>query len=331
MLDPSRLSWPVDWNALFGRPGPLLVEIGFGNAEFLVHMAQTRPEANILGLEISQPSLRKARRKLKAAGLDNVRLVHDRADKVLWAFCPPLSVHSLYINFPDPWPKPAHHMRRLISTSFLQLVASRVKRDAPLDIATDHAGYAEWIASQLALSPYFDSRLDRPYTIQDENRLRTKYELKALAQGRPCFYFKWRRNSVTIADTFPIHEELPMPHVVLSTPLTLNEIAGLCTTGSWRDGEITGRFIGFYLSVHQETLAIDTYLKEIFVDNRVFLLLTKREDGYYVIHLHDVGFPRSTPGVHAAVRGFAEFILSMHKAGRIIHHNLDRTPSHPVA
>ena len=46
--DGSRLAWPTNWNELFGRAAPLLLEIGFGDGQFLVDLACRRPEANVI-------------------------------------------------------------------------------------------------------------------------------------------------------------------------------------------------------------------------------------------------------------------------------------------
>ena len=58
----------------------------------------------------------------------------------------------------------------------------------------------------------------------DETRYRTGYEM-ALAEGRTCQYYKFVRNALLAPDLFLIPEEMPMPHAVIRTPLTLADIA----------------------------------------------------------------------------------------------------------
>ena len=86
LLEPKSLTWPVDWPALFGREAPLLVEIGFGGGHFLVDLARRRPEANIIGVEISLPAIRRAQRKLQQAAAAHVRLLPVDARELLWTF-----------------------------------------------------------------------------------------------------------------------------------------------------------------------------------------------------------------------------------------------------
>ena len=68
ILNLLLLSWPADWRRLFGRSAPLEVEIGFGSGAYLRRLAAGRPNHNFLGVEISLPSLRRARRKLRRQG-----------------------------------------------------------------------------------------------------------------------------------------------------------------------------------------------------------------------------------------------------------------------
>ena len=318
----TRLPWPTPWVNIFGRPAPLLVEIGFGGGHFLVELAQERPDANVLGVEISLPSLRRGQKKVEQAGLDNVRLVQADARFLLQALCAPATLSGMYINFPDPWPKARHQRRRLISQPFLHLAATRQAPGAHLDIATDHAEYAAAIAQCLAQTPYFNSRLDVPFTVEDRERPRTKYELIALAEGRTCHYFKWQRNETPAPDVFPVPKEHPMPHVVLRSPLTLAEIGRRLPPDPVSAGDRHIAYLEAYRSLNEEMLFVETYVKEEPLTQRVGLVIRQREPGEFVISLHEVGFPRPTAGIHLAIAHLAEWIIDLHSASQLIHTNL---------
>ena len=75
ILDARYLDRPVDWSNFFGRNAPLTVEIGFGRGDHVVHLGKTQPDHNIVAIEVSQPSLRKASSKVKNNFLTNVRIV----------------------------------------------------------------------------------------------------------------------------------------------------------------------------------------------------------------------------------------------------------------
>lgn len=322
LLQAQLLSWPVNWDDIFGRAAPLLIEIGFGGGHFLVDLARKRPSANIVGVEISLPSLDKAQRKVKTAGLTNVRLLQSDARYLLQALCAPGSVAEVYINFPDPWPKARQLHRRLINGDFLHLLATRMVPGGLLDIATDHADYAQAITEALEATLYFCSRLSTTFVTEDSERLRTKYEQIGLEEGRTCHYYKWMRRETAVPHRFPIPKEFSMPHVVLHSPLDLDEIQA--RYGRWQVSakECHISFMELFRAQEGEALFIETYLKEAPVTQRLGLLIRQREPGNYVISLHELGFPRPTSGVQLAIGQLANWLLGLHEETRILHHNL---------
>lgn len=312
ILHCGRMPWPVDWPALFGREAPLHLEIGFGGGQFLLDLARQRPSINLVGLEISLPSLRKVADKLARAGLPHVRIIQGGAETFLWALCPPQSLSGVYVNFPDPWPKAAHHHRRLINGRFMHLLATRLQPGATLYIATDHDDYALAIAEALAQTPYFASRLPTPFATTDDQRARTKYELKALAEGRTCRYFDWQRNEVAAPNPFPIPQELEMPHVVMRSPLPLGEMAMQFAPRYVPTDAAEVKLIALYQDPAGRSLLVDVYVNESPMSQRVGLTIRQRENGRYVIGLHEIGFPRPTPGIHHAVTALADWVASLH-------------------
>ncbi len=316
------MSWPADWESLFDRVAPLIVEIGFGNGEFLVNLSSHHQHANVIGLEVSRPSIEKAERRIAAMSISNLRLIQGMAQSTLWLLFQPGQIASLYINFPDPWPKGGHFRRRLISERFLHLAATRMIPGATLDIATDHTEYAGWILDRLNRTPFFSSRIEESFQTDDEFRIQTKYEEKAVTAGKQCYYFKWRRVEDDPPDKFLIPKELPMPHVVVYTPLDLNQIAGEFRSNEIRAGDITIRFIELYVSQNYRTLVIDTFIREDWLDQRLVIGISEKDPNEYKIQLHEAGFPRATPGVHLAIRSLANWLIGLKESGLLLRHNL---------
>ena len=318
----EQLPWPVDWTFLFGRDAPLVLEIGFGSGLFLVDLARRLPHANIIGLEISIPSIRNAGRKLDRLGTDNVRLMQADARSALQVLCEPGSVEAVYINYPDPWPKKDHLGRRLIDSDFLSLLASRMKVDAHLDIATDHDDYAEQITASLESTLYFHSRTNLTFERRDEGRVQTKYEQVALMEGRSSRYYKWQRNSVPVVEHFPIPRELSMPHVVFRLPVTVEEVGRkfrprVVTVKSTRI-----RFVEAYQSLHNNKLLIETYINEGPILQRLGLEMRSRPSGETVISLAEVGFPRPTLGVHLAIAALIGWLRDEYPSLIVVHTTL---------
>lgn len=323
----ARLPWPTNWDAVYGRYAPLLIEIGFGGGHFLVDWAKQRPDANLLGLEISLPSLQKGEKKIRQAGLTNVRLVQGSAQLLLQALCVPASIAEIFINFPDPWRKEKHTHRRLISDDFLHLAATRLVPGGLLDIATDHADYAQWITTRLERTPYFTSRRPTTFITEDNTRLRTKYESIALAAGRTCHYYKWRRNETPAPNIFPVPEELPMPHVILKSPLSLADIGQRFEPEQVSSENTHVKFLEMYQSFYDQKLLVETYIKEPPLTQRVGLSIRQRKTGELIVGLHDVGFPRPTRGIQLAISHLAQWIASLHPGTEWVASNLAERPN----
>jgi tRNA (guanine-N7-)-methyltransferase len=145
----------VDLEAAFGRSAPLIVEIGPGTGDSLVPMAQARPSANILAFEVYQPAIASTLAQLAANEVRNVRIVEADAVAGFRFLLPHATVDCVWLFFPDPWQKARHHKRRLLTTSFADLVASRMRQRGVWRLATDWEDYAGRIREVLDDHPAF--------------------------------------------------------------------------------------------------------------------------------------------------------------------------------
>lgn len=131
-----------DFDALFGRRAPLVLEIGFGNGEQLHFAAANEPEANHVGVEVHGPGVGRLLNSVAADGLANVRVYRHDAVEVLQHEVADGALDAVRIYFPDPWPKTRHHKRRLVQPAFAALVAQKLRHGGLLHLATDWQDYA---------------------------------------------------------------------------------------------------------------------------------------------------------------------------------------------
>lgn len=331
VIDIRHLERPHNWSRLFERTAPLVLEIGFGRAGHLIHLGKTMPDWNVIGIETSRPSLKKASSKVKNNAVTNVRVIDGSGYALLWLHIAEASLDELHINFPDPWPKERSMHRQLIDHDFMTLAATRLKPGAKLFIATDHPDYQPIVTDCLEQTPYFRSRLDTTYTLVDNDRFRTKYELKALAEGRVPFYYHWERNDTPAPNTYPLPQELPMPHAIVTLPLTVDEIAAKFEPFEPEtpvDG-IHVRFPALYRTTHNDALLMEAYINEPPSAQRIGISIQKRQkdgDGY-VVQMHTIGFPRPTEGAHIAIGRLASWLATLHDDAAILRHNLQHPPA----
>jgi tRNA (guanine-N7-)-methyltransferase len=184
----------LDFKALFGNDAPVIMEIGFGNGYATWQMAQAHPAENYLGVEVHQPGVGRLLLKIKQHGITNIRIAMDDVVDFLHQRVPDESLDGVRIYFPDPWPKKRHHKRRLIQSSFIELLVSRMRQGALLHLATDWEPYAGYMLEVMRssgglvnLSPSGD------FCDQPEWRPETKYERRGERLGHQVRDLLFRR------------------------------------------------------------------------------------------------------------------------------------------
>lgn len=186
------------WEAIFAPdlPAPLrlVVEIGFGRGEFLLHLAGERTDVAHLGVEYSFKRVLKMARRLARLEVHNVRLLQATGEEVVGELLADGSVETFWINFPDPWPKKRHQRRRLLQPAFVALLARRLAPGGLLQVATDHAEYADAIDAALAGEPLLENALAPQRFLREvPGRPSTAYELEWRREGRPLHFWTYRR------------------------------------------------------------------------------------------------------------------------------------------
>lgn len=178
-----------EWAAAFGREAPLVVEIGSGVGEATAALAATRPECNVLALEVWRPGVAETLARLEEAGVTNVRLCDVDAVWSLEHLMEPASIAELWTFFPDPWHKSRHHKRRLVSPAFARVVAGRLAPGGVWRLATDWADYAEHMIEVLDAEPGLSGGVVERWA----ERPLTRFERKGLAQGRAIVDLAYQR------------------------------------------------------------------------------------------------------------------------------------------
>ncbi len=172
----------LDLNALFGRDAEKHLEIGFGNGEALVTMAKAHPENDYLGIDMYRPGVGHLLLQIKAAELSNVRVMCADAVEILQDHLPAHCLDSVYLFFPDPWPKRRHEKRRLLQAEFVKLLGQRIKFGGSLHLATDWKAYAEQMLEVLEDAPFFVNCVGG-FAPRPPERPLTKFEQRGLRLG----------------------------------------------------------------------------------------------------------------------------------------------------
>ena len=80
LLDISEYYIPLELSEIFGNKNDFVLEIGFGDGDFLIEMAQRHPEKNFLGMEIKKKRFNIAVKKSRSFNNGNLKFLHMNAN-----------------------------------------------------------------------------------------------------------------------------------------------------------------------------------------------------------------------------------------------------------
>ena len=127
--------------------------------------------------------------------LKNIKIFHGDI-RILFNFLPKESIERFYILFPDPWPKKKHQMRRLINWENIEHICLSLRKGGKICIATDILDYKNQIIELFKQMKIFTRMNFSP--IKKNRRWflnkNTKYEDKAIKEGRTPFYIVYSKN-----------------------------------------------------------------------------------------------------------------------------------------
>ena len=189
-----RTPAPADLRSLFDGVEQVRLESGFGGGEHLIAEAANHPNTGFIGIEPFINGMAKALAAIDDRKLSNIRLHHGDATDML-AWLPKHSLARFDLLYPDPWPKRRHWKRRFVQDKSVTEIAGALRPGGEFRFASDIPGYIEWTLMRLLRSKDFVWTAEQA----DDWRkpwpgfTRTRYEAKAVREGRVPCYLIFRR------------------------------------------------------------------------------------------------------------------------------------------
>ncbi len=185
--NPERAT--LDLSFTGGRP--LWLEVGFGGGEHLVHMASRNPDIFLIGCEPFVNGIAMLLGKLRDGQITNVA-IHPGDVRDLFDVLPDGCLQKVFLNYPDPWPKARHHRRRFVTQGYLTALARCCEPEAEFRVATDIPDYVRQTLEEVPQAGFkLVSQTGQGEAWSDW--LSTRYEQKALREGREPHYLTFRR------------------------------------------------------------------------------------------------------------------------------------------
>ncbi len=196
-----RLAVPIDRPApdplasLFGaNVREVRLEIGFGGGEHLLHRVRSKPEVGFIGVEPFVNGMAKLLAAIDGAVPANLRLFDEDATRLL-DWLPADSLSEIDLLYPDPWPKRRHFKRRFVSPANLDRFARTLRPGGLFRFASDIDSYINWTLLHCRDHGAFEwlAQTAADWHEPFPGWPGTRYEAKALREGRRPAYLTFRR------------------------------------------------------------------------------------------------------------------------------------------
>jgi tRNA (guanine-N7-)-methyltransferase len=189
-------SQPLDPTALFSwSPKAIRLEIGFGGGEHLIHRATENPDTGFIGVEPFVNGMAKLMMEVDKYQIGNIRVFDEDATRLLRKLSPG-SIAEIDLLYADPWPKRRQRKRRFVSEESLGLIAQALVAGGIFRFASDIDDYIGWMLARILPMAEFrwEATAAPDWSMPYEGWPGTRYEAKAIKEGRTPSYLTFRRS-----------------------------------------------------------------------------------------------------------------------------------------
>ena len=193
LADGSAFIFP-GWQELFSSPGEVRIEYCSGNGAWIVEKAKAHPDVNWLAVEKRFDRARKIWSKIKNEALENLVVAFAEGLALTSQYIPSSSVSTIYVNFPDPWPKTRHAKHRIASPLLFQEAARVLQPDGRLVFVTDDEPYSELFVKIAAAQAQLVCAIPPPgYAEPPEGYGTSFFDALFRGQGKRIFYHEFKK------------------------------------------------------------------------------------------------------------------------------------------
>ncbi len=315
LLTWQRYNFPINWPLHFGVDKlELHLEIGFGDGRYTIYRALEKPKAQFVGLEISNTSIRRALKRIRSEGVQNVYILRVAAEFAVRNLFSDSSLKSITINFPDPWPKKKHQKNRLLQSSFFSLAASRLKTNGEIYLATDHFEYFNFARAEAEATGLYTLKEAKPPNAV----FQTKYALKWKKQGKPLYYQVFEHQNAPALNYPILIRDEKMPHAILEGKLP-SETPFEKQIFPYAEGHIILHEVSKSWGINEKgKLLLRVTIDEPDLRQQVLVAVKERKDNDILVRLESFGDPIITKTMRGAIHGVTEWLLSLQQGLKVI-------------
>ena len=203
------LNGPLNWEELFRRQAPVIVDLGCGNGRYTLLSAIARPDCDHAAVDVRPAVIRYATRRGNQRGLSNTRFMVRDAQSFVHEYIPEGSVAEIHLYHPQPYHDPRLAHRRLVTPRFLADVHRALSPGGLFVIQTDNPDYWDYISHITPIFFDFPERLE-PWPDAPEGRSRR--EILSRSRGVRIFRAEAaRRDEISRPAALKLASSLPPP------------------------------------------------------------------------------------------------------------------------
>ena len=181
--------------AFSARVARLRFEVGFGGGEHALAVAAAHPDDGLIAAEVFVNGICSLLSRLVPEGQEdaaappgNLRL-WDKDARTLLRALPDACLETVFLMFPDPWPKSRHAKRRFVGVENAALLARVLRPGGEWRIASDDPTYQAWVRTTMGGQDLFS--LAHEGAERPPDWPPTRYEAKARRAGRSPVYWSY--------------------------------------------------------------------------------------------------------------------------------------------
>ncbi|MDQ5969587.1 MAG: tRNA (guanine-N7-)-methyltransferase [Patescibacteria group bacterium] len=169
---------------------PVVLEIAAGNAQFSLQMARKYPDTHFIAIDIKSDRLYTSAKAALEEGVENIAFLRTHLNELGNIF-KSNSIETIWLTFPDPYPKKRSAKHRLTHVSFLRQYRNILNETSELKFKTDNLDLFLWSLEQLVNDRWHFLELSfdlHDSNLKDDYKITTYYEQRYVARGEKIKY-----------------------------------------------------------------------------------------------------------------------------------------------
>lgn len=183
----ATLESPPNWDEVFGRSGPLELEIGCGAGGFALEYCRRNPNTRYVAFEWRKKFAREVQHRCDRLGLTNLKIIEGDARTIVPRIFAPASLDVVHLQFPDPWWKRAQQKRAILLPGVVAMLMGLIKPMGQFEYRTDVEDRALSGLKVLETAGFINPQGPGVFHAPLPDEVPSTRERRYLATGQPVF------------------------------------------------------------------------------------------------------------------------------------------------